>query len=295
MEGHAMPHITTDDGVKLYYEEAGAGLPIIFVHEFAGDARSYEAQLRYFSRRYRCVAFNARGYPPSDAPADPEKYSQARARDDIRAVAVALGLDHPHVVGISMGAFATLHYGLTYPSEAQSLVVAGCGYGAEPSRRKQFQRESEAAAERFASVPMAQAAERYALGTTRVQFQNKDPRGWHEFRTMLAEHSAVGSALTLLGVQKRRPSLYDLTDTLKRITAPVLLMTGDEDEPCLAPTLMLKRTIPTSALVVLPRTGHAVNLEEPGLFHQFLDDFFHQVETGRWTARDPRSLSGAIL
>ena len=290
-----MPHITTNDGIKLYYEEAGAGLPLVFVHEFAGDARSHEAQLRYFSRRYRCVAFNARGYPPSDVPEDPAKYSQARARDDIRAVATALGLDRPNVVGISMGAFATLHYGLAYPDEARSLVVTGCGYGAEPARREQFQRESEAAAVRFATEPIAQAAERYALGTTRVQFQNKDPRGWDEFRSMLAEHSAIGSSLTLRGVQKQRPSLYDLTDSLKQMTLPVLLITGDEDEPCLEPTLMLKRMIPTSALVVLPRTGHAVNLEEPALFHQFLDDFFHQVETGSWTSRDPRSLGGTIL
>lgn len=290
-----MPHIISDDGIKLYYQEAGTGLPLIFVHEFAGDARSYEAQLRYFSRRYRCVAFNARGYPPSDVPDDPAKYSQARARDDIRAVTTSLGLDRPHVVGISMGAFATLHYGLAYPAEARSLVIAGCGYGAEHARREQFQRESEAAATRFITQPMAQAAERYALGTTRVQFQNKDPRGWDEFRSMLADHSATGSALTLRGVQKQRPSLYDLTDAVKRMTLPVLLMTGDEDEPCLEPTLMLKRTIPTSALVVLPRTGHAVNLEEPALFHQFLDDFFHQVEAGRWTPRDPRSLGGTIL
>jgi pimeloyl-ACP methyl ester carboxylesterase len=290
-----MPHIITDDGVKLYYEEAGGGLPIVFVHEFAGDARGYEAQLRFFSRRYRCIAFNARGYPPSDVPDDPEKYSQARARDDIRAVITSLGLDRPHIAGISMGAFATLHYGIAYPLQARSLVVAGCGYGAEPARREQFQRESEAAAQRFATSPMDQAAERYALGTTRVQLQNKDPRGWQEFRAMLAGHSATGSALTLRGVQKRRPSLYDLTDALRQITLPVLLMAGDEDEPCLEPTLMLKRTIPTSALVVLPRTGHAVNLEEPALFNQFLADFFHQVEAGRWTARDPRSLGGSIL
>jgi len=290
-----MPHIITNDGVKLYYEEAGEGLPIIFVHEFAGDYRSYEDQLRYFSRRYRCVAFNARGYPPSDVPLSEEKYSQQRACDDIRAVVTALALDRPHVAGISMGAFATLHYGIAYPAHARSLVLAGCGYGAEPGRRAQFQRESEEAAERFATLPMETAADRYALGSTRVQYQNKDRRGWEAFRAMLREHSPAGSALTLRGIQKRRPSLYDLTDAMKRMTLPVLLMTGDEDEPCLEPSLMMKRTIPTAALVMLPRTGHAVNLEEPALFNSLLGDFFHQVEAGRWHARDPRSLGGAIL
>ncbi|MGA2409452.1 MAG: alpha/beta hydrolase [Candidatus Binataceae bacterium] len=290
-----MPHVTTDDGIKLYFEEAGTGLPIIFVHEFAGDYRSYEGQMRYFSRRYRCVAFNARGYPPSDVPSDPARYSQNRARDDIRAIVQALALERPHIVGVSMGAFATLHYGLAYADQARSLVVAGCGYGAEPGRRDQFQQEAEAAAERFAALPMEEAADRYALGTTRVQFQNKDPRGWEEFRAMLREHSPLGSALTLRGVQARRPSLYDLTDAMKQMTIPVLLMTGDEDEPCLEPSLMMKRTIPTAALVMLPRTGHAVNLEEPALFNAFLGEFFHQVEAGRWTVRDPRSLGGRIL
>src|ERR1700757_4743357 len=126
-----MPHLTADDGVKLYYEEVGSGIPIIFVHEFAGDIRSYELQIRYFARRYRCIVYNARGYPPSDVPEDPARYSQERARDDIRAVLDGLGIAKAHVVGVSMGGFATLHSGLSYPDRALSLVVAGCGYGAE--------------------------------------------------------------------------------------------------------------------------------------------------------------------
>src|SRR4029077_10298778 len=102
-----MPHATTPDGVKLYYEEAGSGAPILFVHEFAGDWRSWEPQLRYFSRRYRCIAYSARGYLPSDVPEGLEYYSQERWREDVRAMIDALGLDRAHVVGLSMGAFAT--------------------------------------------------------------------------------------------------------------------------------------------------------------------------------------------
>ena len=141
-----MPYVTASDGIKLYYEETGSGLPIVFVHEFAGDHRSYEAQMRHFGRRYRCVAYNARGYPPSDVPTNPASYSQDRARDDILAILDGLGLTRAHIVGISMGGFATLHFGLNYSSLARSLVVAGCGYGAAPDRRAQFQEEAEAAA-----------------------------------------------------------------------------------------------------------------------------------------------------
>lgn len=290
-----MPHITADDGVRIYYEEAGAGTPLIFVHEFAGDYRSYEPQMRYFARRYRCIAYNARGYPPSDVPDESERYSQARARDDIRAVLDGLALARAHVVGVSMGGFATLHFGLAYPERAFGLVIAGCGYGADPARREQFQLEAEAAAERFATLPPAESANSYALGPTRVQLQNKDPRGWEEFRRMLAEHSVRGSALTLRGVQKRRPSLYELVDQMRRMTTPALVMAGDEDEPCLEASILLKRTIPTAGLAILPRTGHALNLEEPARFNSIVAEFFHQVEAGRWTPRDPRSLSGRIL
>ena len=176
-----MPDVITDDGVKLYYEEAGEGIAIVFVHEFAGDHRSYEPQMRYFSRRYRCVAYNARGYPPSDIPAEVAKYSQARACDDIRAVLDGLRIDKAHIVGISMGGFATLHFGIRYGDRARSLVIGGCGYGAEKGSRAQFQEEAEHAAEMFDRVGMAEGAKRYALGTTRVQLQNKDPRGWQEF------------------------------------------------------------------------------------------------------------------
>jgi pimeloyl-ACP methyl ester carboxylesterase len=290
-----MPHLTTDDGIKLYYEEVGSGIPVVFVHEFAGDLRSYEMQMRCFGQRYRCIAYNARGYPPSDVPNDGEKYSQERARDDIRAVLDALKIDKAHIVGLSMGGFATLHFGFSYPERARSLVVAGCGYGATPDKRGQFAEEAEAAAKNFEKLGMAKAAEGYALGPTRVQFQNKDPRGWREFADQLAENSTEGAARTMRGVQKRRPSLFDLVDKMKAITVPTLIMTGDEDWPCLEPGILMKRTIPTAALIVMPNAGHTINLEEPAAFNQHISEFFHTVDVGAWRKRDPRATVSAIL
>ena len=290
-----MPHITADDGVKLYYEETGTGTPVIFVHEFAGDHRSWEPQVRHFSRAYRCITYNARGYPPSDVPMDGERYSQERARDDIRAVLDGLKIDKAHVVGLSMGGFATLHFGITHGARARSLVIAGCGYGAAPEKRAQFAEEAEASAKRFDELGMAKASEAYALGPTRVQLQNKDPRGWREFADQMAEHSSEGSARTMRGVQKRRPSLYDLVDKIKTIAVPTLVMTGDEDWPCLEPGLLMKRTIPTAALVVMPNCGHAINLEEPAAFNAHLAEFFRLADAGAWPRRDPRAQAGSIL
>ena len=290
-----MPHLTSDDGVKLYYEETGSGIPIVFVHEFAGDYRAFEPQVRYFSRRYRCITYNARGYPPSSVPEAVERYSQERARDDIRAVMDALKIDTAHVVGLSMGGFAVLHFGFTYPERARSLVVAGCGYGAEPDQRQKFQEESEAWAKRFETLGMKEAGKIYAQGPTRVQFQNKDPRGWREFADQLAEHSSEGAARTQRGVQKRRPSLFELVDKMKTISVPTLIMTGDEDWPCLEPGILMKRTIPSAALVVMANAGHAINLEEPALFNDHLADLFVAADLGKWPMRDPRAITSSIL
>ncbi len=123
-----------------------------------------------------------------------------------------------------------------------SLCVAGCGYGAEKGQTEQFRAEAETIAAFIVEQGMEVFAAKYAYGPTRVQFENKDPRGFDEFKRMLAEHSAVGARNTQLGVQRERPSLYDLVDQMKALTLPTLILTGDEDWPCLAPGLLMKQT-----------------------------------------------------
>jgi len=277
-----MPTITTDDGVKLHYEEAGRGTPVVFVHEFAGDLRSWEPQFAHFSRRYRCIAYNARGYLPSDVPEDFERYSQDRARDDVRAVMDALKIEKAFVVGLSMGGFASLHFGIKYSPRALGIVVGGCGYGSVKATREAFQEDSRANARQMMSEGMERFAATYGHRPTRMQLKAKDPRGFDLFIRYLKEHSALGSANTMLGYQARRPSLYDLVDEMKAITAPTLIMTGDEDDGALEPSVLMKRTIPHAGLVVMPRTGHILNLEDPALYNRLVEDFFHQVESGRW-------------
>ena len=289
-----MPHAAAKDGTRLHYEEAGSGTPLIFIHEFAGDHRSWEPQMRFFSRYFRCITYAARGFPPSDVPEDGARYSQAHARDDVVAVLDHLKIERAHVVGLSMGGLAALHVGITHPRRARSLVIAGAGYGAEPDKKEKFRAECEAAASSFLNN-WNEAASKYALGPTRVQFQNKDPRGWAEFAQQLAEHSPKGQALTMRGVQMRRPSLYELVDDMKKIDVPSLIVTGDEDDPCLEPALLMKRSIPNAGLVVLPRAGHTINIEDPEAFNRALYEFFMLVDQGRAAPRDPRSSASGIL
>jgi pimeloyl-ACP methyl ester carboxylesterase len=290
-----MAYAQADDGVRLYYEEAGAGVPVVFVHEFAGNHRSWEAQMRFFSRCHRCIAYAARGYPPSDVPKDVASYSQARAASDIAAVMDGAGIERAHVVGLSMGAFATLHLGLDHPGRALSLVIAGIGYGAEKQHEAEFRANAEAAARGFETQGSRRFAEIYGSSAARVQFEAKDPRGWREMVDWLGEHDPQGAANTMRGVQAQRPSLYDLEPRLERLALPTLIIVGDEDDQTLHPGIFLKRTISASGLMVLPKTGHTINLEEPAAFNQAVADFHAQVAAGRWLPRDPRARPDEIL
>lgn len=290
-----MAFATASDGVRLYYEEAGSGDALIFVHEFAGDYKSFEPQIRYFSRRYRCLTFAARGYPPSDVPRDVERYGQKIAAADIIAVLDAAGVDRAHIIGLSMGAFATLHAGFDFPDRARSLVLAGIGYGAEKDREVEFRDLSEQAALAFEQQGSQTFAKVYGASAARVQFRMKDPRGWQEMVDGLATHDPIGSANTMRGVQAKRPSLYALEDQLNALDLPVLIICGDEDDHTLQPGILLKRSIKASGLLVLPKTGHALNLEEPDMVNRALAEFLAQVESNRWQPRDPRADPDQII
>lgn len=283
------------NGINLYYETTGSGVPLLLCHEFAGDYRSWEPQVRYFARRYQVITYNARGYPPSDVPQDVSAYSQRLAMQDIVGLIRHLNLPPVHLVGLSMGGYAVLHVGLTHPDVARSLVIGGCGYGSLAQDRKKFQQDVEQTAQTIERQGMSVMAEFYARGPTRVQFTDKDPRGWQEFADQLATHSTLGSALTFRGVQAQRPSVYDLEDQMRQLQVPTLIITGDEDEPCLEPALLMKRAISTSGLVVLPKSGHTINLEEPDAFNRAVDNFLTTVEAGKWGPRNPASLSTSAI
>ena len=289
-----MRPVTTPDGVVLHTEAVGSGEPILFVHEFAGDHRTWEPQIRRFSRSHRCITYAARGYLPSQVPGDPAAYSQRHAVDDAVAVLDAHSVGAAHVVGISMGGFCGLHLAMAHPGRVRSLVVAGTGYGARPHEEARFRAECDAIAGVIESAGIVAFARQYMSGPSRVQLQNKDPRAWREYTEWLGEHSAAGSAHTMRGVQRERSSLYALEAELSTIAAPVLILAGDEDDGCLETSLWLKRAIPRAGLAVLARSGHTLNIEEPDLVNTLIADFLSRVAAGVWTPRDPRAVPGAI-
>ncbi|PKB78347.1 MAG: hypothetical protein BZY88_18780 [SAR202 cluster bacterium Io17-Chloro-G9] len=272
------------NGVEVFYEVTGQGYPLVWSHEFGGDYRSWEPQVRFFSRRYQVITYCARGYPPSAVPEDPDAYSQNIAVEDLRLLMRHLGIDQAHIGGLSMGGSVALNFGIAHPEMAKSLVVAAAGSGSiDPEA---FGRNCQATADRVQAQGMAALSEGYAHGAGRVQLLRKDPKGYEEFYQGLMSHSALGSASTFRGVQGKRPSIFSLEDKLHQLRVPTLVLIGDEDEPCIEPAIFMKRHIPTAGLAVFPQSGHAINLEEPDLFNRTVLDFLTAVEADRWPERD---------
>lgn len=283
-----MPYVEAT-GAKLYFEESGHGYPIIFIHEFAADIRGWESQLHHFSRGYRCIAYNARGYPPSDVPEDLASYGWEFAVDDTAAVMRALKIECAHLVGLSMGGYAALQFGLRYPEKASAIVAASVGSGSHPSQRDAWSRETSVLARIIINHGMEGMAERMASGPARIQLKYKDQTSWWEFVIRLRQHSALGMSNTMARCQALRPSLYDLRDQLSEMAVPVLLAVGDEDVRCLETNLMLKSALPNAGLWICPNTGHAINLEEPAAFNAQVEGFLGAVDRGSWRHGFPRT------
>ncbi|MDA0734151.1 MAG: alpha/beta hydrolase [Chloroflexi bacterium] len=272
------------NGVSIYYEVHGEGFPLLWSHEFAGDYSSWEPQVNFFSRRYQVITYSARGYLPSDVPHSPDAYSQEQSVEDVRLLMIGLNIEQAFIGGLSMGGNVALNFALTYPAMAKAIIVASAGSGSD--NPEQFREEGDQLAVRLLRSGMAPVANDYARGPARVQFLRKDPMGWHKFHQGLASHIALGSALTYRGVQMKRPPIYDLEEKMKQLQVPTLVMIGDEDDACVNPAIFMKRVIPRCGLAVFPKSGHAINLEEPALFNQTVLDFLIEVENGGWRERE---------
>jgi pimeloyl-ACP methyl ester carboxylesterase len=277
-----MPTVAVN-GVELYYEEVGRGTPLVFSHEFAGDFRSWEPQMRYFSRFYRCITYSHRGYPPSTVPESVDAYSEEHAVEDLFGIVSKLGDGSAHVVGLSMGGSAALKLGLRHPEVCRSLVIAGAGSGSTIPDR--FPAECEVVASSIEREGMERFSLMYSRGPGRLRFMQKDRRAFDEFVRMLGEHSALGSALTQRGVQARRTSILQIKDQLPSIDIPSLIVVGDEDSLCIEPSIVMKQLMPNAGLVIFPKSGHTLNLEEPALFNRTVQDFLMAVEQGGWSPR----------
>ena len=270
-----MPFVTHHD-VRLHVEVSGRGPPIVFAHESAADHRQWAEQVAVLSDRYRCITYNARGYPPSDVPAEDHAYGHEQAWRDLAHIVEHVAGERAHIVGLSMGAYAGLLLGLYRPDLVATLFLAGCGTGSTREPNDALRDAMIALAETFATQGSEAGARQIANSASRTGFQARDPVGWRAWFDDLVTHSPEGMAFTFRNYQGNRPSLYSFEPALRGMAAPTLLAIGDEDGGCHAVNAFLLKTLPNARLEIFARCGHAINLEAPAQFNQTVSDFIVQ-------------------
>jgi len=274
-----MPTVKLPD-VELYYEETGQGFPLVWSHEFGGDYRSWEPQVRYFSRHHRVITYNHRGYPPSSVPKDARAYSQDLLVEDLHRLLRHLGLGQVHLAGCSMGANMARDFALAHPEQTRSLIMVGAGAGSV--NREEFLKGQAAIADGLEHEGMTARLRSFDTVPSRAAFKAKDPRGFAEFIRQAGEHDAQACAHLAREVMSKRRTVPELETRLRALRVPTLIMVGDQDTPCVEPSLMMRAMIPHAGLVVFPACGHTPNIEEPALFNLHVAEFLAAVERGRW-------------
>jgi len=274
-----MPKVKVSD-VELYYEETGSGFPVIFCHEFAGDYRSWEQQVRHFARRYRVITYNYRGYAPSDVPADPAAYSQEILISDMRELMKKLSIEQAHIIGIATGGNVALNFAIAHPDVTKSAIVAGAGAGT--SSREKWLAAGRDMADSIAKTGAAAIVKSIEGAPQRQALRTKDPRAWDEFIGVIRDLSPAGAEMSMRNVLLTRKPVTDLTEGIAALPMPVLVMVGDQDTPAFEASLFVHRYAPHAGLAVFPFTGHTLPIEEPELFNSLADAFLAAVDSGRW-------------
>lgn len=271
-----MPEFQTADDVSIYYEVTGTGAPIVFVHEFGGDCRSWYRQVPVLSQSFRCITYCARGFLPSAVPDDRAHYGQAQSTTDLLSLMDHLAVKQAHLVGTSMGSFTSLDFALIHPDRVTSLTLVGNSSGprdeAERNRYRQDwvgheirlreERGGDGAVEVLEADPAYQS------------FQKNDPKGWASYADNLRGQSPQGAVHVLSTLHWNRRSLFADSERLEAFEKPVLLVTGDDDYYLVGETnAFLCKTLPDARWHRFPGTGHLVNIERAPEFNELLAEF----------------------
>ncbi|WP_170336172.1 alpha/beta fold hydrolase [Ruegeria arenilitoris] len=276
-----MPEFQSFDGISIYYEEAGVGAPIVFVHEFGGDYRSWHLQVEELRRSFRCITFSARGFLPSAVPEKRSQYGQSQSTGDLLALMDHLGLEKANIVGTSMGSFTGLDFALNHPDRVASATLVGNSSGPRDEKERIRYRGEWVSHEANLREELGGDGAVSVLEDDPAyqSFQRNDSENWAIYASNLRNQSAEGAVHVLSTVHWNRRSLFEDEARLKAFEKPVLLVTGDEDYYLVGETnAFLKDTLPNSVWHRFPGTGHLVNIERAAEFNRLLAEFAREPE-----------------
>jgi pimeloyl-ACP methyl ester carboxylesterase len=256
------------NGAKLYYEVAGAGEPVVFVHGFTLDTRMWDDQFEAFAERYQVMRYDVRGFGKSSIP-DGTSYSRS---DDMMAILSHLGISHAHVIGLSMGAMISLDFALEYPNAVDSLVLVDgppSGWKMPLAFRKLLNAPSETA-----KASGVEAALKVWMDSPLFKPAMSNP----EVAPKLAEIVPQYSGWHWLNDNPVRLAVPPAVERLDEVKAPTLIIMGEHDLTdfhMVAETM--RHEIPNARKSVMMGVGHMANMEDPERFNDLVLRFLQSL------------------
>jgi len=262
------------NGIKLYYEEAGSGSPLVWVHGFSCGLRTWDPQVQHFSPARRVITYDVRGFGISEAPQSASAYSQDICVADLAGLLDHLDMESAVIGGLSMGGGIALNFALAHPGRVSALIVADAGAGSDNTA------DWIAGTLRYAEAAERGGVEAFAdlacANPLFMRYIEQGPDRQRFIRSCLMTHRAHGIAHSARETLAKRPTIYSLEERLRKVNIPTLLIVGEHDAPCVKVHEFMGRIIPRARSVVLPGVGHLSNLEAPEAFNthvrKFLDD-----------------------
>lgn len=257
-----MPYLSRD-GVKIYYEVHGDGPPLILSHGYSSTSAMWKGQIAALSQNFKLIIWDMRGHGNSDYPSDQTLYSEAHTVEDIAAILDEVNGPGSNAIvgGLSLGGYMSLAFYRVHSDRVRALLIIDTGPGfKKDSARDQWNKTAHATAKRFESEGLS-------------VLQNASPE-----RSSVTHRDAKGLALAARGMLAQRDS--NVMDSLSSIKAPSLVIVGADDTPFLAASEYMSKKIPGARKVVVPRAGHAVNIDNSEGFLEAVAPFLEGFRDG---------------
>jgi len=261
-----MPFVAID-GVRLHYEQAGAGTDLILIHGLGSDLTIWDVEAEVLARFHRVLRVDVRGFGSSDKPEGP--YSPGLFADDLRRIMDACDIDRAHVLGISMGGVIAQRFGLDFSERVRSLILV--------STSSEVGEKSIAAWQRLADRIERDGFDAKSVDATR----SVSPLFARQHPEVVAELGRRNAACDPKGYARaaRAVSDYNWTAELGRLDAPVLILQGLDDQ--LTPpggSVKMSRALPNARLLLVEQAGHNLPIEQPSIFRHAVAAFTAGVD-----------------
>ena len=251
-----MPYLDRE-GIRIYYEENGAGPAVMLSHGYGASARMWRGQTEALADRYHVIAWDMRGHDRSDSPDDPARYTHEATVADMAAILDACQVERAVIGGLSLGGYMSLLFNLAHPNRVIALMLFDTGPGYKRDEpRNEWNRMANARADVLERDGLAADTGGPEVG--------------------LAQHrSAHGLALAARGMLAQKDA--SVIESLSSIRVPTLLMVGANDQPFLQAIDYMAAKIPGAEKIVLADAGHASNLDQPQAFNRAVRSFLDGV------------------